>query len=150
MSAFLDGRLVVAISSRSVVDFEEENRIFERDDDAAYMALQRERLDISAQPGVAWVLVRKLLRFDSPERSEAQRRVEVVVVSRSDPVSGLRVVRSAANAGLRLKRGVFTRSRPPWRYLAPLRANTFVSANPVMFERRSTREYRLLAFCRSQ
>jgi len=129
MPASLDGKLVVAISSRAVFDFEEENRVFERDDDAAYMALQRERLDLSAQPGVAWALVRKLLQFDPPERPEAQRLVEVVVVSRNDPVSGLRVFRSAQRAGLRLERGVFTRGRAPWRYLAPLKANLFLSAN---------------------
>ena len=129
MPASLEGKLVVAISSRAVFDFEEENRVFERDDDAAYMALQRERLDVSAQPGVAWALVRKLLQFDPPRRPEAQRRIEVVVVSRNDPVSGLRVFRSAQQAGLRLERGVFTRGRAPWRYLAPLKANLFLSAN---------------------
>ena len=129
MPASLDGKLVVAISSRAVFDFEEENRVFEQDDDAAYMALQRERLDSPAQPGVAWALVRKLLQFDPPGRGERDRRVEVVVVSRNDPVSGLRVFRSAASAGLRLERGVFTRGRAPWRYLAPLKANLFLSAN---------------------
>ncbi len=129
MAATLDGKLVVAISSRAVFDFEEENLVFERDDDAAYMALQRDRLDVSAPPGVAGALVRKLLRFDPPERPESQRRIEVVVVSRNDPVSGLRVFRSARNAGLRLERGVFTRGRAPWRYLAPLKANLFLSAN---------------------
>ncbi|GMV02236.1 MAG: 5'-nucleotidase [Burkholderiaceae bacterium] len=129
MPASLEGKLVVAISSRAVFDFEEENRVFERDDDAAYMALQRERLDVCAQPGVAWALVRKLLQFDPPDRAERERRVEVVVVSRNDPVSGLRVFRSAQQAGLRLERGVFTRGRAPWRYLAPLKANLFLSAN---------------------
>lgn len=129
MPASLDGKLVVAISSRAVFDFEEENRVFERDDDAAYMALQRARLDVTARPGVAWALVRKLLRFDPADRSERERRVEVVVVSRNDPVSGLRVFRSAQHAGLRLERGVFTRGRAPWRYLAPLKANLFLSAN---------------------
>ena len=128
MAATLNGKLVVAISSRAVFDFEEENRVFERDD-AAYMALQRARLDVCAQPGVAWALVRKLLLFDPPERPEAQRRIEVVVVSRNDPVSGLRVFRSAQQTGLRLERGVFTRGRAPWRYLAPLEANLFLSAN---------------------
>ena len=128
MAATLDGKLVVAISSRAVFDFEEENRVFERDD-AAYMALQRARLDVCAQPGVAWALVRKLLLFDPPERPESQRRIEVVVVSRNDPVSGLRVFRSAQQTGLRLERGVFTRGRAPWRYLAPLEANLFLSAN---------------------
>ncbi len=129
MAPTLDGKLVVAISSRAVFDFEEENRVFEQDDDAAYMALQRERLDVCAKPGVAGALVRKLLRFDPPGRPEAQRRIEVVVVSRNDPVSGLRVFRSAKQAGLRLERGVFTRGRAPWRYLSPLKAALFLSAN---------------------
>jgi len=129
MPVSLDGKLVVAISSRAVFDFEEENRVFERDDDAAYMALQRERLEQPAPPGVAGALVKKLLAFDAPAVSEAQRRVEVVVVSRNDPVSGLRVFRSARHAGLRLERGVFTRGRTPWPYLTPLKANLFLSAN---------------------
>jgi 5'-nucleotidase len=129
MPPTLDGKLVVAISSRAVFDFEEENLVFERDDDAAYRALQRERLDECARPGVAGALVRKLLRFDPPDRPESQRRIEVVVVSRNDPVSGLRVFRSARQAGLRLERGVFTRGRAPWRYLTPLKANLFLSAN---------------------
>ena len=129
MPATLEGKLVVAISSRAVFDFEEENLVFERDDDASYMALQRARLDQPAPPGVACALVRKLLAFDAPRTPERERLVEVVVVSRNDPVSGLRVFRSARHAGLRLERGVFTRGRTPWPYLAPLRANLFLSAN---------------------
>lgn len=128
MPATLDGKLVVAISSRAIFDFEEENRVFERDGEA-YMALQRERLEEPAAPGVAFALVRKLLAFDAPGTPEAERRVEVVVVSRNDPVSGMRVFRSAREAGLRLERGVFTRGRAPWRYLAPVAANLFLSAN---------------------
>jgi len=129
MAVSLDGKLVVAISSRAVFDFEEENTVFERDDDHAYMALQRERLDTPARPGVAYALVRKLLAFDPPDVPDAQRRVEVVVVSRNDPVSGLRVFRSADKAGLRLQRGVFTRGRNPWPYLVPLNAKLFLSVN---------------------
>jgi 5'-nucleotidase len=129
MPPSLDGKLVVAISSRAVFDFEEENRVFERDDDAAYMALQRARLEQPAPPGVAHALVKKLLAFDPPGLEEVHRRVEVVVVSRNDPVSGLRVFRSAHHSGLRLERGVFTRGRTPWPYLVPLKANLFLSAN---------------------
>ena len=129
MAVTLEGKLVVAISSRAVFDFEEENRVFEQDDDAAYMAMQRKRLEQAAPPGVAYALVKKLLAFDPPDAAESQRRVEVVVVSRNDPVSGLRVFRSAKQAGLRLERGVFTRGRTPWPYLAPLKANLFLSAN---------------------
>ena len=129
MPVTLEGKLVVAISSRAVFDFEEENRVFERDDDAAYMSMQRQRLEQAAPPGVAYALVKKLLAFDDPNVTEVQRRIEVVVVSRNDPVSGLRVFRSAQQSGLRIERGVFTRGRTPWPYLVPLKANLFLSAN---------------------
>ena len=124
-AASLEGRLVVAISSRALFDFEEENRLFEAEDDRAYMQLQMQRLDQPARPGVAFSLVNKLLAFNQP----GQPRVEVVILSRNDPVSGMRVFRSVQHYGLTLERGVFTRGQPPWRYLKPLAANLFLSTN---------------------
>jgi 5'-nucleotidase len=124
MSASLAGQLVVAISSRALFDFEEENRVFEAADDRAYMQLQLERLERPARPGVAFSLVNKLLAFNGPEP-----RVEVAILSRNDPVSGMRVFRSARHYGLAVQRGVFTRGQSPWRYLRPLAANLFLSAN---------------------
>jgi len=121
----LDNKLVVALSSRALFDFEEENRLFDEQGDAAYTRLQLERLDAPARPGVAFALVRKLLAFNG----DGQHRVEVVILSRNDPVSGLRVFRSAKSAGLSLERGVFTRGQPPWHYLKPLGAQLFLSAN---------------------
>ena len=121
----VEGKLVVAISSRALFDFEEENRVFERDGEPAYIALQLARLDVPARDGVAFPLVEKLLAFNTPR----EQRVEVVVLSKNDPVSGLRVFRSAKQAGLNIERGVFTRGRTPYRYLDALKANLFLSAN---------------------
>ena len=125
MPASLDGRLVVAISSRALFDFEEENRLFEGADDRAYMDLQLDRIEVPAKPGVAFSLVRKLLGFNAPDEA----RVEVVILSRNDPASGLRVFRSVSHHQLEIERGVFTRGRSPWRYLKPLQAHLFLSAN---------------------
>ena len=125
MPASLEGQLVVAISSRALFDFEEENKVFEQGDDRAYMKLQLERLEAPAKPGVAFSLVRKLLAFNG---ADAQR-VEVVILSRNDPVSGMRVFRSAQHYGLPIQRGSFTRGQPPWRYLRPLNANLFLSTH---------------------
>lgn len=135
MSATLDGRLVVAISSRALFDFEEENLVFEQADDRAYMALQLQRLDIPAKPGVAFSLVKKLLAFnpkaphEQTASSAASQAVEVVILSRNDPVSGMRVFRSARHYELNIERGSFTRGQSPWRYLKPLHANLFLSTH---------------------
>lgn len=124
MPVSLDGKFVVALSSRALFDFEEENRVFEEQNDSAYMDLQLARLDTPAKPGVAYPLVKKLQAFNTTDA----HRVEVVVLSRNDPVSGLRAFRSAEANGIQLERGVFTRGSPPYRYLKPLNANLFLSA----------------------
>ena len=151
MAANLDGQLVVAISSRALFDFEEENRVFETGHaqepaagakkDAAYMKLQLDRLDVPAKPGVAFSLVKKLLAFNdmpeiqdetsspAPSHPASNQRVEVVILSRNDPVSGMRVFRSAQHYGLKIERGTFNRGEAPWRYLKPLHANLFLSAH---------------------
>jgi 5'-nucleotidase len=148
MAANLDGQLVVAISSRALFDFEEENRVFENGlaaepppgakKDAAYMKLQLDRLEVPAKPGVAFSLVKKLLAFNAVPGQPAepdnavpppQQRVEVVILSRNDPVSGMRVFRSAQHYGLNIQRGTFNRGEAPWRYLKPLHANLFLSAH---------------------
>jgi 5'-nucleotidase len=125
MGVSLDGKLVVAISSRALFDFEEENQVFEQGDDRAYIQLQLDRLDTPAKPGVAFSLVQKLLAFNTADT----QRVEVVILSRNDPVSGMRVFRSAQHYGLPIQRGSFTRGQSPWRYLRPLNANLFLSTH---------------------
>ncbi len=133
MAATLDGKLVVAISSRALFDFEEENEVFEHGEgphkDRAYMNLQLDRLEQPAKPGVAFSLVKKLLAFNGKSGDGCAQRVEVVILSRNDPVSGMRVFRSAQHYGLLIERGSFTRGQPPWRYLKPLHANLFLSAH---------------------
>ena len=52
-----EGKLVVAISSRALFDFEEENRVFETSGERAYIELQFSRLDVPAKAGVAFPLV---------------------------------------------------------------------------------------------
>ena len=125
MAASLHDKLVIAISSRALFNFEEENSVFDQNP-AAYVQLQRARLEAPAKPGVAFPLVRKLLAFNQ----SGQQLVEVVVLSRNDPVSGMRVFRSAKAHGLdSIQRGVFTQGRDPFGYLRPLGAHLFLSAN---------------------
>ena len=125
MPVTLEDKLVVAISSRALFNLEEENKIFEAGDNEGYMQLQLDRIDVPAAPGIAYSLIRKLLRFND----DGVQRVEVVILSRNDPVSGMRIFRSSAAADIKLQRGVFTQGRPPFGYLRPLRAHLFLSVN---------------------
>lgn len=126
MPTNLDDKLVVALSSRALFDFEAENEVFDERDPGPYQRLQLSRLEQPASQGAAYQLVKKLLAFNTP----TERKVEVVILSRNDPVTGLRVFKSAAQHKLPITRGVFLRGRSPYGYLTALKADLFLSANP--------------------
>jgi 5'-nucleotidase len=125
MPTNLDDQLVVAISSRALFNFEEENAVFSEGDPRPYQKLQLDRLDQPAREGIAFPLVKKLLAFNGSD----QKKVEVVILSRNDPVSGLRVFKSAEHHNLPITRGVFMRGRSPFPYLTALKADIFLSAH---------------------
>jgi 5'-nucleotidase len=125
VAASLDNKLVVAISSRALFNLEEENQVYESGNPQEYMRVQLERMDLPAGPGIAFSLIKKLLAFNDT----TTQRVEVVILSRNDPVSGMRIFRSGLANEITLQRGVFTQGRSPFRYLRPLGAHLFLSAN---------------------
>ena len=71
------------------------------------MQMQSARPEWTAKPGVAFSLAHELSAFDHAANSSPSAalppdpRVEVVVLLRNDPVSGLRVLRPAQQSGWR-------------------------------------------------
>lgn len=119
--------LNIAVSSRALFDFEEENKVFQTQGDRAYRARQRELLNKPAKKGVSFALIKKLLSFNQYMQDE-QPLVNISVVSRNDPTTGLRVFRAIKHFDLDIRQGCFTRGEPPYRYLTPLNAHLFLSA----------------------
>ena len=115
--------LSVAVSSRALFNFEEENEIFKECGKEEYVRVQRERLEIVPKTGVAFPLVRKLLAFN-----ETEELVRVIVVSRNAPMTGLRVFRAIADNKLKIAQGCFTRGAAIVPYLRPLGVHLFLSA----------------------
>ena len=101
----LQQSLVIGISSRALFDLEEANSIFERDGVEAYRAYQRRHEDHLLGPGTAFHLVEALLRLN---RFSERRLVEVIVMSRNDPDTGLRIFHSIDKHGLDISRSAFT------------------------------------------
>lgn len=118
-------KITIAVSARALFDLEAENQVFREDDPSAYRALQAARLDVPASRGVAFPLVQKLLAFNT----DASNDIEVAILSRNDPVTGLRVFASARHHELKISRAIFTGGAKPHRYLAPLGASLFLSAH---------------------
>ncbi len=92
MPASFDGKLVVAISSRALFDLEESNRVFEEQGVNAYYRYQLEHENEVLAPGIAFALVRKLLRLNA--LAPAQPRVEVILLSRNTADTGMRIMNS--------------------------------------------------------
>ena len=87
MSPTLDGKLVVAISSRALFDFEEENRLFDAENPQAYMQLQLQRLDEPARPGVAQAGV-VFQRVNLFQHLAAARQAFFASVGQAQPAGG--------------------------------------------------------------
>jgi 5'-nucleotidase len=129
MPASFDGKLVVAISSRALFDLEESNRVFEEQGVNAYYRYQLERESEILAPGIAFPLVKKLLRLNT--LAPAQSRVEVILLSRNTADTGLRIMNSIEHHKLDIARAAFTGGENTYPYVPAFDAHLFLSANPV-------------------
>lgn len=125
----LANRLVVGIASSALFDLAESDGVFQREGEEAYRRYQQQHLDKPLGPGVAFPFIKRLLSFNDLAETDEGRLVEVIVLSRNDPDTGLRVMRSVAHHGLDITRAVFTQGRSPYRFMPALRMSLFLSAN---------------------
>lgn len=127
MLSNLDNKLVIAISSRALFDLSESNQIFETKGLLEYTKYQFEHEDQQLERGVAFPLIKRLLALRYPQTNE--RAVEIILVSKNDPNTGLRVFNSIEQYGLDISRAAFTNGRTPYHYLDAFKADLFLSAN---------------------
>jgi len=123
----LGPRLVVAISSRALFNLDESHHIFVEKGEADYAAYQISQENVPLDPGVAFQMVKKLLAING---LSGKPYVEVVLISRNSPDTGLRVFNSIRHHGLDITRAAFSRGESPFRYISPFGAQLFLSADP--------------------
>ena len=121
-------KLVVAISSRALFDLNEGHKIFEDEGVQAYCRYQIERENDLLEPGVAFPLVKKLLRLN--ELGTPRERVEVILLSRNSADTGLRIFNSIQEHNLPITRAAFTNGSSPFKYVEPFGADVFLSSEP--------------------
>lgn len=123
----LSNKLVIAVASSALFDLSESDAVFRNEDLAAYRAFQRSNERKVLGHGVAFPLVRRLLSLSSgPPLSDT---IEVILLSRNDCDTGLRVFHSIEQHRLRISRAAFVDGRDPWKYCSAFQASLFLSAN---------------------
>lgn len=76
---------------------------------------------------MAFPFVQRLLSLN--ELAGDKPLVEVIVMSRNDPDTGLRVMRSIETHGLRITRAIFMQGRSPYAFMEALNMSLFLSAD---------------------
>jgi 5'-nucleotidase len=125
MSALLDNKLVIAISSRALFNLDDSHQVYEKQGLQAYSEYQIAHEDEPLEPGEAFPLVHKLLRLNELLGSDSQ--VEVVLLSRNSADTGLRVFNSIEHYKLTISRAAFCGGENPWRYINAFGCQLFLS-----------------------
>ncbi|MEU2840850.1 5'-nucleotidase [Streptomyces sp. NPDC007076] len=124
----LANRLVIGIASSALFDLAESDAVFREQGEEGYRGYQAEHLANTLRPGVAFPFIRRLLSLNDLSE-EGDPLVEVIVLSRNDPDTGLRVMRSIQTHGLQISRAIFMQGRSPYQFMPALNMSLFLSAN---------------------
>jgi 5'-nucleotidase len=125
----LTSRLVIGLASSALFDLAESDEVFRTGGEEVYRKYQRENQRTPLKAGVAFPFVKRLLSLN--ELDPQDPLVEVILLSRNDPDTGMRVMDSIKSHGLNISRALFLQGGQPQRYVGPLSISLFLSANEV-------------------
>ena len=127
MSYPIEEKLVVGVASSALFDLSDSDQVFQREDVTAYRDYQQAHIDEPLPRGVAFPFIRRFLAINQafPELMP----VEVVLLSRNSPETGLRVFRSIEHYGLDISRAAFLGGGSPHEFINAFNASLFLSAN---------------------
>lgn len=125
MSIDLSNTLVIGISSRALFDLEKENDIYEKQGLPAYQAYQVKNEENPLEKGTAFYLIESLLRLNKINKDK--NFIEVVIMSRNSPDTGLRILNSIKHYNLPISRSAFTSSVSLANYVEAFDVDLFLS-----------------------
>lgn len=127
MAFDLSRRLVIGLASSALFDLSESDAVFRKQGEQSYRDYQRTNQDKPLARGVAFPFIRRLLALNQLNPSDPP--VEVILLSRNDPDTGLRVMNSIAHYQLPITRAVFMQGKSPHAYIPAFDIELFLSAN---------------------
>lgn len=123
----IEKKLVIAVSSSALFNLEESDAIYRKDGVDAYRKYQRENQKKVLEKGIAFPFIKRVLNLN--QIFKEQQPVEVVLLSKNDPDTGLRVFNSIAHYKLDISRAGFLKGKSPFPYIPAFNVSLFLSGN---------------------
>ena len=123
----IEHKLVIGIASSALFDLTESHKIYLEGGAEEYRKYQEQHIDVILDKGVAFPFIRRFLGINKHYAQSSP--VEVVLLSRNSPETGLRVMNSIAHYNLDISRACFVTGKSPYNYLPAFNTSLFLSAN---------------------
>lgn len=126
----LEKRLVIGVASSAMFDLTASDAVFRREGEEQYRKYQEQNLSSPLPKGIAFSFIKRLLSLNdlSPD-PVSDPLVEVVLLSKNDPDTGLRVMKSIQHYGIGMTRAIFMQGRAPYEYIPALNISLFLSGS---------------------
>lgn len=126
----LENRLVVGVASSAMFDLSDSDKVFRNKGEEEYRRYQEANIENPLMKGIAFSFVRRLLSLnDLCEDPIGDPLIEVVLLSRNDPDTGIRVMKSIDHHELGITRAIFMQGKSPYEYIPALNISLFLSGN---------------------
>ena len=136
MAFNLENTLVIGISATALFDLTKEDKLFKdeykKHPDSAidiYRQHMLESEDIALDEGIGFPLVKSLLNLNRYQKENEAPLVEVVVMSRNSPDTGVRVLNTIRELNLNITRSAFTAGESSADYLEAFDVDLFLTTN---------------------
>ena len=124
MAYDLEEKLVIGISSRALFDLEKENAIFEEYGLEKYIAYQLNHEEEILKRGTGFPVVQAML---SANEKKGKQIIEVIIMSKNSPDTGLRIFNSVDHYNLDISRAALTGGERLATYLDAFDVDLFLS-----------------------
>ncbi len=136
MALDLSDTLVVGISATALFDLSESDELFREtsksNPDSAIEIYRKHMMETEDQPlehGTGYPLVKALQNLNTYQKKNEPPLIQVVVMSRNSPDSGIRVLNSIRHHGLSITRSAFTAGESVVDYLEAFDVDLFLTTN---------------------
>lgn len=120
---------MIGVASSAVFDLRDSDAVFKSQGEEQYRQYQEEKLDVPLPKGIAFPFIKRLLALNDLSPDPEDPLVEVVLLSRNDPDTGLRVMKTIEHYNLNMTRAIFMQGKSPYEYIPALNIALFLSGH---------------------